>query len=231
MQVQLSQMDTLPPTFQKSASSQEDLAMAREALELAVIVSLKMQDDAAFERNFLQLRTYYTDTRGVLPESPQENNILGLNLLRLLVQNRIAEFHTELELIPQQAHQSPYIRHATQLEQWLMEGAYNKVLGAKSSAPDAAYATLMERLVSTVRDEIASCSERAYSSLSIVEAKKLMLVSSDAEALKYADQRGWRVQGSTVTFDPEQVKATRDLPAKELISNALTYARELERIV
>ena len=50
-----------------------------------------------------------------------------------------------------QAHQSPYIRHATQLEQWLMEGAYNKVLGAKSSAPDAAYATLMERLVSTVR--------------------------------------------------------------------------------
>lgn len=44
-------------------------------------------------------------------------------------------------------------------------------------------------------------------------------------------QRGWRVQGSTVTFDPEQVKATRDLPAKELISNALTYARELERIV
>ena len=38
------------------------------------------------------------------------------------------------------------------------------------------------------RDEIASCSERAYSSLSIVEAKKLMLFSSDAEALKYADQ-------------------------------------------
>ncbi len=30
---------------------------------MAVIVSLKMQDDAAFERNFLQLRTYYTDTR------------------------------------------------------------------------------------------------------------------------------------------------------------------------
>ena len=26
----------------------------------------------------------------------------GLNLLRLLVQNRIAEFHTELELLPQQ---------------------------------------------------------------------------------------------------------------------------------
>ena len=38
-------------------------APAGEALELAVMLSLKMQDDAAFERNFLQLRTYYTDTR------------------------------------------------------------------------------------------------------------------------------------------------------------------------
>ncbi|GMQ05894.1 hypothetical protein CsSME_00050721 [Camellia sinensis var. sinensis] len=36
---------------------------------------------------------------GRLPPSPQEYPILGLNLLRLLVQNRIAEFHTELELL------------------------------------------------------------------------------------------------------------------------------------
>lgn len=28
----------------------------------------------------------------------------GLNLLRLLVQNRISEFHTELELIPSEVH-------------------------------------------------------------------------------------------------------------------------------
>ena len=40
--------------------------------------------------------------RGLLSPSKQQNLITGLNLLRLLVQNRIAEFHTELELIPQQ---------------------------------------------------------------------------------------------------------------------------------
>jgi len=40
--------------------------------------------------------------RGKLPDSPQETTMLGLNLLRLLVQNRVAEFHTELELIPQE---------------------------------------------------------------------------------------------------------------------------------
>ena len=37
-----------------------------------------------------------------MPPSQNEQLIAGLNLLRLLVQNRIAEFHTELELIPQE---------------------------------------------------------------------------------------------------------------------------------
>ena len=40
--------------------------------------------------------------RGLLQPSKQQNLITGMNLLRLLVQNRIAEFHTELELIPQE---------------------------------------------------------------------------------------------------------------------------------
>ena len=35
----------------------------------------------------------------MLPDSQQEYPIIGLNLLRLLVQNRTAEFHTELELL------------------------------------------------------------------------------------------------------------------------------------
>ncbi len=38
--------------------------------------------------------------RALLPPSGQANIIVGLDLLRLLVQNRIAEFHTELELLP-----------------------------------------------------------------------------------------------------------------------------------
>jgi hypothetical protein len=40
--------------------------------------------------------------RHVMPQAPQEWVFAGLNLLRLLLANRIAEFHTELELIPDQ---------------------------------------------------------------------------------------------------------------------------------
>lgn len=43
--------------------------------------------------------------RALLPRSHQENLIVGLDLLRLLVQNRIAEFHTELELLSEEVSQ------------------------------------------------------------------------------------------------------------------------------
>lgn len=43
-------------------------------------------------------------------------------------------------------------------------------------------------IASMCRDEIAECSERAYSSLSIPEAKRLMLFSSDREVASYAEE-------------------------------------------
>jgi 26S proteasome regulatory subunit N12 len=69
-------------------------------LELAVQMSVQTHDQAAFERNNQQLRQHYMESRQVLPPSQNEAVLTGLNLLRLLVQNRIAEFHTELEVIP-----------------------------------------------------------------------------------------------------------------------------------
>lgn len=66
--------------------------------------------------------------RDHLPESAYKYQLLGLNLLLLLSQNRVAEFHTELELLPSDQIQSNvYVRHPLSLEQYLMEGNYNKV--------------------------------------------------------------------------------------------------------
>ncbi len=38
------------------------------------------------------------------------------------------------------------------------------------------------------RDEIAGCSARAYTTLSLSDAKKLMMFSSDEELMVYADE-------------------------------------------
>lgn len=86
-----------------------------------------------------------------LPPSPQEYPTLGLNLLRLLVQNRIAEFHTELELLSSTALENPCIKHAVELEQSFMEGAYNRVLSARQTVPHDTYVYFMDLLAKTVR--------------------------------------------------------------------------------
>ena len=53
------------------------------------------------------------------------NQLLGLNLLCLLAQNRVAEFHTELERLPaNEIENNVYIRHPVSLEQNIMEGSY-----------------------------------------------------------------------------------------------------------
>lgn len=153
-----------------------------------MLLALKAHDEAALERAFVQLKTFYSDTRAQLGASPSEPMMLGLNLLRLLTQNRIAEFHTELELVPAADRANAHVQAALQLEQWLMAGAYNKVLGAGASLPPEFGGYYLDTLTATVRDEIASCSERAYASITLGDAQKLMMFKSAKEAGDYAAQ-------------------------------------------
>jgi 26S proteasome regulatory subunit N12 len=67
--------------------------------------------------------------------------------LRLLAQNRIAEFHTELELIPLDKHDNVYIKQPIQLEHYIMEGSFNKVFHAANDLPAPTYAYFMEYLM------------------------------------------------------------------------------------
>ena len=125
-----------------------------------VIKCLDMLTDILSRNIFFLLFCTYTmlpDTKsadafsGIIPPSPEEYPILGLNLLRLLVQNRIAEFHTELELLPSKALENLCIKHGIELEQSFMEGAYNRVLSARQAVPHETYIYFMDLLAKTVR--------------------------------------------------------------------------------
>jgi 26S proteasome regulatory subunit N12 len=52
--------------------------------------------------------------RHVLATSEQEMPIVGMNLLRLMVQNRTAEFHTQLELLSPEVRSQDPLRHQRQ---------------------------------------------------------------------------------------------------------------------
>lgn len=67
--------------------------------------------------------------REQLPESAYMHQLLGLNLLFLLSQNRVAEFHTELERLPAKDIQTNvYIKHPVSLEQVRL-GRGREILG------------------------------------------------------------------------------------------------------
>ena len=223
---------SLPPaTVQKPSEAQlQELLLAREVLEHGALLSVKTMDIPAFERYVAQLKIYYSDCAATLPASQRQFPILGLNLLRLLAQNRIAEFHTELELIPPELQASNvYIKYPAQLEQHIMEGSYNKVLSAKRDnlfASDGMY--FLDLLVGTVREEIADCSEKAYSSISAADLQGLLMLSSKQELVEFAETRGWDIGGTTVTFAKmEEEPLAAKLPSSKLIQETLSYAKEL----
>lgn len=93
----------------------------------------------------------------VLPPSPREYPVRGLYLIRLLTQNRIADFHTTLESLPLAADSltaNPYIQHPVNLERWLMEGSYSKVWNAREEAPAEEYKFFVDSLMGTIRYKI-----------------------------------------------------------------------------
>lgn len=72
-----------------------------------------------------------------MPTSDKMYKLLGLNLLFLLSGNRLSEFHTELELLSANVIQTDEcIQPILALEQYIMEGRYNKIFQAKVSLED-----------------------------------------------------------------------------------------------
>lgn len=94
-------LENLKLTLSQVSFHQETLDVAslihcKDILEIGSFFSIETQRVDAFERYLSQLKVYYFDYQGIpgLPESANKYQLLGLNLLRLLSQNRLAEFHT-----------------------------------------------------------------------------------------------------------------------------------------
>lgn len=179
-----------------------------------------------------------------LSQSPLQAPLTGLALLRLLAANDIAGFHTLLEELAAKSgfddlHADPYLKYPLDLERWLMEGFYSKVWSSRSSSPSPEYTFFLDQLVSTVRDEIASCGEKAYASLPLHDAAVLLFFKDRQDLLNYASKRpGWTVNPSTETImfegtvGGEKEEAARaELPKERVVETILGYAKELETIV
>jgi 26S proteasome regulatory subunit N12 len=108
-----------------------------------------------------------------------------------LAENKIAEFHTQLEIIDATngvVGKSEEVRFAKGLEEWVMEGAYNRVWKAgEGKGVDVYQKFFLDVLMDTIRyipltrscsllfrNEIATCLERAYPSLPLSDCQILL---------------------------------------------------------
>ena len=124
------------------------LSLARAALEAGALLSIRATDPDAFTRYYSQLQPFYElpgarfapggSARG------QRAKVTGLHLLLLLTRGNYAGFHTVLEGLEgegwlaaldergegEEAEEARFVRYPVMLEQWLMEGAYDRVWAA-----------------------------------------------------------------------------------------------------
>lgn len=233
--------------------------LTRDALELACFLSIRRQELSTFERHVSQLKMYYSDQQ--LKASEQKYPILGLYLLHLLASDRIGEFHTELELISVNDHDNIYIKAPIELERFIMEGNYSKVLEKQQAQdfPKMYYKYFMERLIETVRLKIGTSLERSYENLPAKEAANMLILNDIAAlqefALKENERKAREEQDDAMgDFTPSMTRGAPkglvrwevkdqklffnrtaekplELPAKDLMINTIGYATDLERIV
>lgn len=81
-----------------------------------------------------------------------------------------------------------YINFSLQLEQQLMEGAYNKILQASQRLPSPSYEHFMSNLIHTVQNKIAECAESAYESFPSKDVSKMLMLKNDKELKAFVEQ-------------------------------------------
>eukprot|EP01147_Barroeca_monosierra_P000474 gene474-3805_t len=205
-----------------------ELVLARDSLEIGALYAIRLKDPETFERYLKQLKVYYFDYTESLPKSSFMYELLGLDLLHLLSQNRIADFHTALERLDTNLlHNNPYIRHPVELEQYLMEGSYNKVHLARESSPSESFHFFLEHLMDTIRREIAASCEAAHEDLHVDEIKELLYMSNDDDIETIIrDHPEWVVDGDKIIF-PQFNEASSGLQSDNVSIEVLHHAFQL----
>ncbi|OQN99741.1 hypothetical protein B0A48_14511 [Cryoendolithus antarcticus] len=235
----LLKLDALIPSPKTSPAH---LELAQTVLELGAFTSIHLRDTDSFTRYYQYLQPFYSlqtgSKHGRGKKGGNREKVTGLYLLLLLSGGDYAGFHTVLEGLEGSGEESEFIAYPVRLEQALMEGSYDRVWGETKGerVPSEEFGVFSEVLINTIRSEIASCSERAYPSLPISNAKNLLFLDSEGAVVQFAQSRGWVAKDGRIWFpeqEAENAAAERDVVSASgaVIENTLGYARKLETIV
>eukprot|EP01092_Planopodium_desertum_P008193 TRINITY_DN3402_c0_g1_i4.p1 TRINITY_DN3402_c0_g1~~TRINITY_DN3402_c0_g1_i4.p1 ORF type:complete len:153 (-),score=31.08 TRINITY_DN3402_c0_g1_i4:87-545(-) len=152
--------------------------------------------------------------------------------MRLLALSKLGHFHAAVETIPLADHKDLYIQFPMQLESYLMEGNYNKAFKSVAAAPAEEYNFYLDKLLQTVREEIATCLEVSYETLTDIQLQKLLQLKTSADVAAFAERRKWASKGAgSFHFNLEKKTTSEPTAPLTTITRSLNYAKELEQIV
>ncbi|KKA27341.1 hypothetical protein TD95_002292 [Thielaviopsis punctulata] len=259
------------------------VAAIREVYELGALVAIRAENIAEFEIYVFQAKMCYEAVpRWILAdEAKQQRCVIGLYLLLLLSKSDYATFSCEMEpllnapvpkkmadgkeveimstaQLAQHLSNDVYLGYPIQLERWLTEGRYDMMWNALKNkrVPGKEYEVFSNILAQLIRSEIATSSETAYTSMSILSAKSLLFMDSEGAVIQFARERGWTIRDGLIVFPtPKELAAAaaaaekaelgegnleRDVVeeasqqpfvGKDLLSYVHSYGRGLESIV
>ncbi|KER24748.1 hypothetical protein T265_07637 [Opisthorchis viverrini] len=118
------------------------------------------------------------------------------------------------------------------MEQHLMEGNFQRVFLSKDNVPSKRYDFFIDILLNTTRDEVASCIEAAYESLSLQEAARTLFFDNQQSMLTYGAQRNWTLDSNNVYHFQKDTKQEDDsIPSSDVTKVMLEYTKELDQII
>jgi len=222
--------DSLPPLSINSSLANEERQLACEIFEYGVLASIHSGDREQFQRYVSSLQPYYIQYK---LQSSLKYQIRGLYLLFLLVENRLSDFHSELELMTEEEKQEPAISFCIQLDRHLMMGSYKEVMSEAATPPFSHYTFFLKSLLETVRVNIVDCISASYKSLTLSGATEILMFTSTEETKTFIHDfhPEWKIEGDLIDVAGHAALNSEEIPSMKLIEQTLTYATELERIV
>ncbi|BFU18515.1 proteasome regulatory subunit, putative [Entamoeba histolytica HM-1:IMSS-B] len=158
---------------------------------------------------------------------------IALQLLTLLAQNSLAEFHIQIESLQQEAHYNNNIKQVISMEQFFIEGRYNRVLEGVQSLQLGDISSLLPLLKQTLVEAVAATIETAYHILPIDYTKKVLMISNDSEFNEVVANHQWKIEGNQIIFELPKVdkKKEETLSSFENISDSLSLIKEMDEMM
>merc|ERR1712013_216089 len=104
-----------------------------------------------------------------------------------------------------------------------MEGSYNKIIIGRDNVPSPGYTFFIEKLIETIREEIAGCIEHAFESIRGRDLGKLLFLDSPTAVDKFAQERKWEGNRDGMYVFPAKASAPDKVLKNDLIAQSIFY--------